>query len=69
MATTLKQNRLKARITTTVEVYSWDDVDPYIVDETGDPEIDIPKKVTALADMLGCDESVAERILLEHGAE
>lgn len=67
MATTLKQNRLKARITTTVEICSWDEADPYIVDESGDPAIDIPRKVTQLAEMLGCDEATAERIYMAHG--
>ena len=65
--TAIKQNRIKARITTTVEIYSWDEVDPYTVDESGDPAIDIPRKVSALADMLGCDEATAERIYMTHG--
>lgn len=67
MATTLKQNRLKARIMTTVEIYSWDEADPYIVDESGDPAVDIPRKVTQLAEMLGCDEVTAQRIYMAHG--
>lgn len=67
MTAIIKQNRLKARITTTVEIYSWDEVDPYIVDESGDPAVDIPRKVSALADMLGCDEATAERIYMTHG--
>lgn len=69
MAITPKQNRLKARITTTVEIYSWDEADPYIVDESGDPAVDIPRKVSVLADMLGCDEQEAQRILFAHGAD
>lgn len=67
MTAIIKQNRLKARITTTVEIYSWDEVDPYTIDESGDPAVDIPRKVTALADMLGCDEGTAERIYMAHG--
>ena len=67
MTVIIKQNRLKARITTTVEIYSWDEVDPYMVDESGDPAVDIPRKVSALADMLGCDEATAERIYMTHG--
>ena len=67
MAVNIKQNRLKARITTTVEIYSWDEADPYIVDESGDPAVDIPRKVTQLAEMLGCDEATAERIYMTHG--
>ena len=67
MATNIKQNRLKARITTTVEIYSWDEVDPYTIDESGDPAVDIPRKVTQLAEMLGCDEATAERIYMTHG--
>ena len=63
----IKQNRLKARITTTVEIYDWDEVDPYMVDESGDPAVDIPRKVSALADMLRCDEATAERIYMTHG--
>ena len=65
--TVIKQNRLKARITTTVEIYSWDETDPYIVDESGDPAVDIPRKVTQLAEVLGCDEATAERIYMAHG--
>ena len=67
MAANIKQNRLKARITTTVEIYDWDEADPYLIDESGDPAVDIPRKVTALADMLGCDEATAERIYMTHG--
>lgn len=67
MAANIKQNRLKARITTTVEIYSWGEVDPYTVDESGDPAVDIPRKVTQLAEMLGCDEATAERIYMAHG--
>ena len=67
MAVNIKQNRLKARVTTTVEIYSWDEADPYIVDESGDPAVDIPRKVTQLAEMLGCDEATAERIYMTHG--
>ncbi len=63
----IKQNRLKARITTTVEIYSWDEADLYIVDESGDPAVDIPRKVAQLAEMLGCDEVTAERIYMAHG--
>lgn len=68
MTATIKQNRLKARITTTMEIYSWDEIDPYTIDESGDPAVDIPRKVSALADMLGCDEKEAQRILFAHGA-
>lgn len=67
MTAIIKQNRLKARITTTVEIYSWDEADPYMVDESGDPAVDIPRKVSALADMLECDETTAERIYMTHG--
>ena len=67
MTAIIKQNRLKARITTTVEIYDWDEVDPYTVDESGDPSVDIPRKVTQLAEMLGCDEATAERIYMTHG--
>ena len=67
MTANIKQNRLRARITTTVEIYDWDEADPYTVDESGDPAIDIPRKVTQLAEMLGCDEATAERIYMAHG--
>ena len=50
-----------------MEIYSWDEVDPYTVDESGDPAVDIPRKVTQLAEMLGCDEATAERIYMTHG--
>lgn len=61
------QNKLKVRITKTIEFYEtvpMDDVDENIASETGDPAVDIPRRVTTLAHLLGCDEGTAERILL-----
>lgn len=65
------QSRLKVRVTKTIEFYdttSFDDVDVNTVSETGDPAIDIPKRVEALADMLDVSEAVAQRILLQYGS-
>lgn len=62
-------NRLKVRVTKTVEFFepiSLDEVDPDIVDDLADPGEVIPNKVTELARVLGVDEAVAERIYLDH---
>ena len=64
------QSRLKVRVTRTVEFYdttSLDELDVNTVSETGDPAIDIPRRVEQLADMLGVSEAVAQRILLQYG--
>lgn len=63
------QNRLKVRVTKTIEFFepiSLEEVEPDIVDDLGDPAEVIPNKVTELARILGIEEAVAERIYLEH---
>lgn len=69
MNRTRTHNRLKVRVTKTIEFFepiSLDEVDPDIIDDLGDPGEVIPNKVTELARVLGVDEAVAERIYLEH---
>lgn len=63
------ENRLKVRITKTVEFFepvSIEELDPDVIDDLGDPAVDIPNKVTELARLLGVDEATAQRVYLEH---
>lgn len=64
------QNRLKIRMTKTVEFYetvSLDtDIDLDTIDEGGDPAETIPRRVEQLARMLGCSETEAQRVLFSY---
>ena len=71
-----KQNppvdRLKVRVTKTIEFFDTDairieDLDINVPAESGDPAVDIPRKVEQIAEILGVSEAVAQKILLTHG--
>jgi hypothetical protein len=67
-----KPNRLKVRITKTVEFFepiSLDEVEPDLVDDLADPNEVIPRKITSLAQILGVDETTAQRMYFDHVGE
>lgn len=70
------QNRLKVRVTKIVEYFEasiddsklvpMEDISLSTIDEGGDPAETIVRRVEQLAELLGCSETEAQRVLLNY---
>lgn len=57
--------RAAKRDVTHITIESFSYIEPTEIDEDGNPELVLIRKIEALAEMLGCSEAEAQRLLFE----